>query len=257
MEGEGQLKKSVEKESPKEIVGQNDNNKMESEGEDHEMKGNKQHEGQKDDGKEQVKFIKEGKAQINIKIVKQKDACTLEEQEVFYNPVQVLNRDLTVLVFQSYINQLSENDPNFEGVTILDALSASGLRAIRFSKELQNVKKVFANDISHYAINQIRENIKLNEIDEAKVQLTQDDANLLMIRASTHAKDQKKSMTDPDFIPKFDIIDLDPYGSAVPFLDAAIQAIKSDGMQPSSGFPSKIYRINWYNFHRFASSKWT
>lgn len=28
---------------------------------------------------------------------------------------------------------------------------------------------------------------------------------------------------------KFDYIDLDPFGSSIPFLDSAIQAIKNDG----------------------------
>ena len=33
----------------------------------------------------------------------------------------------------------------FEGVNILDALSASGLRSIRYAKELTGVKKVINN----------------------------------------------------------------------------------------------------------------
>lgn len=55
---------------------------------------------------------------------------------MFYNPIQVFNRDLTILVMQHYIYQLREENKkgDFEGVRIVDALSASGLRTIRFLK---------------------------------------------------------------------------------------------------------------------------
>lgn len=61
---------------------------------------------------------------------------------MFYNPVQIFNRDFTLLVMQGYINQLRKlsrkysilEGEKFDGVKIIDALSASGLRTIRFLK---------------------------------------------------------------------------------------------------------------------------
>ena len=58
----------------------------------------------------------------------------------------------------------------FDGITILDALSASGLRTIRFSKELKDVKKVFANDISEASHKLMMDNFKLNELDLSKIE---------------------------------------------------------------------------------------
>lgn len=66
------------------------------------------------------------------------------ENGVFYNPVQIFNRDFTLLVMQAYINRIKKlsnfslivEGESFEGVKIIDALSASGLRTIRFLKEL-------------------------------------------------------------------------------------------------------------------------
>jgi tRNA G26 N,N-dimethylase Trm1 len=46
---------------------------------------------------------------------------------VFYNPVQIFNRDVTVLAIATFARQQSHR------VNILDALSASGLRSIRFA----------------------------------------------------------------------------------------------------------------------------
>jgi tRNA (guanine26-N2/guanine27-N2)-dimethyltransferase len=87
---------------------------------------------------------------------------------VFYNPIQVFNRDLTILVMQQYINNLREEKKNeknpFEGVNIADALSASGLRTIRFVKELQGVKKVYANDISEASHKLMKDNFDLNKL---------------------------------------------------------------------------------------------
>ena len=46
--------------------------------------------------------------------------------------------------------------------------------------------------------------------------MTLDDANLLLINS-------KKDI-------QFDIVDLDPYGSVVPFLDASVESIKDGGL---------------------------
>lgn len=48
------------------------------------------------------------------------------------------------------------------GLRILDALSASGLRALRFAKEVPNVGIVIANDFSSQAFEAIKGNIRLN-----------------------------------------------------------------------------------------------
>jgi tRNA (guanine26-N2/guanine27-N2)-dimethyltransferase len=69
---------------------------------------------------------------------------------------------------QQYINNLREEKKNeknpFEGVNIADALSASGLRTIRFVKELQGVKKVYANDISEASHKLMKDNFDLNKL---------------------------------------------------------------------------------------------
>ena len=50
-----------------------------------------------------------------------------------------------------------------------------------------------------------------------------DDATALMYR-------QKPGVMPEDQRTKFDVIDLDPYGSAAPFLDAAVQTIENGGL---------------------------
>lgn len=54
----------------------------------------------------------------------------------------------------------------------------------------------------------MKDNFDLNQLDPTKYKQTLEDANLMLIN-------RKKDM-------QFDIIDLDPYGSVVPFLDASV-----------------------------------
>ena len=51
-------------------------------------------------------------------------------------------------------------------MTILEALSASGLRSVRFAKELPGVKKIIANDLSKDAYDSIARNVAHNEVED-------------------------------------------------------------------------------------------
>lgn len=54
-----------------------------------------------------------------------------------------------------------------DGITILEALSATGLRSIRYAKEIPGIKQIIANDISHKAV----EDIKLNVVENGVVDI--------------------------------------------------------------------------------------
>jgi len=46
----------------------------------------------------------------------------------------------------------------------LEALSATGLRAIRYALEVPGVKQIYANDISKMAVDIINQNIEENNV---------------------------------------------------------------------------------------------
>lgn len=100
---------------------------------------------------------------------------------------------------------------------ILDALSASGLRALRYAKEIPITTSVIANDLSVQATAAIKLNISHNNVSE-KVQAITGDAQVHMY-----------SMCSPPTW-KYEVIDLDPYGTAAPFLDAAVRALADGGL---------------------------
>ncbi|KAL3489748.1 S-adenosyl-L-methionine-dependent methyltransferase [Aspergillus germanicus] len=131
--------------------------------------------------------------------------------------------------------------------TVLDALSASGLRALRYASEIPFVTRVVANDLSSQAIQSMKQNIEYNGLGNL-IQTNNGDARLYMYSRLKPVNPQKK-----DEVGKFDVIDLDPYGTAAPFLDAAVQGIKDEGLLcvtctdagvwASNGYPEKAFSL--------------
>ncbi|KAG9510071.1 putative tRNA (guanine(26)-N(2))-dimethyltransferase, partial [Fragariocoptes setiger] len=171
-----------------------------------------------------------GKAELQLltKTIEEGQAKILAPSNVFYNPVQQFNRDLSVLVINTYLKHKLYGEKNLRiakesgGFRILDALSATGLRSIRYAKELdptniETIDKIVANDLSEKAIEIIKRNISENHVSD-KVRASHDDASLLM-------HDTKRSASQ-----RFHVIDLDPFGSAAKFLDAAVSSIESSGL---------------------------
>lgn len=197
--------------------------------------------------------------QDKVKITEGTTAIFTEGQGLFYNPVQQFNRDLSICVLSAYsqlfqseiklkkstVNEtvISENVEGQIGIklevqklyirsrerqqtncafliktglTILEALSATGLRSIRYAKEVPGIKTIIANDLSLKAVESIRENVKNNNVEHLVVP-NSSDAKTLMYTSISEEK-------------RFNVIDLDPYGSPTRFLDAAVQSICDGGL---------------------------
>ncbi|GKV16964.1 hypothetical protein SLEP1_g27525 [Rubroshorea leprosula] len=98
---------------------------------------------------------------------------------------------------------------------VLEALSASGLRALRYAREVDGIGQVVALDNDKGAIEACQRNIKFNgSVACAKVESHLADARVYML---THPKE-------------FDVVDLDPYGSPSVFLDSAVQSVVDGGI---------------------------
>ncbi|XP_048328232.2 tRNA (guanine(26)-N(2))-dimethyltransferase 2 [Ziziphus jujuba] len=98
---------------------------------------------------------------------------------------------------------------------VLEALSASGLRAIRYAREVEGIGQVVALDNDKASVEACQRNIKFNgSVACSKVESHFADARVYML---THPKE-------------FDVVDLDPYGSPSVFLDSAVQSIVDGGM---------------------------
>ncbi|KAF9357788.1 RNA methyltransferase tRNA(m5U54)methyltransferase [Mortierella sp. NVP85] len=177
-----------------------------------------------------------------------------DTNEVFYNPIQEFNRDTSIAAIRTWdaIFQEERSARNAEkkarreanaakraqegldplpekeypegidpftprGITILEALSASGLRSIRYAKEIPNVRHILTNDLEADAVASIKRNAEFNGISPELLEPHKGDA----IDVLYQHRDPTK---------RYDVIDLDPYGTASPFIDGAVQAVSDGGL---------------------------
>ncbi|KAF1978313.1 TRM-domain-containing protein [Bimuria novae-zelandiae CBS 107.79] len=124
--------------------------------------------------------------------------------------------------------QRAEWRPPFK---ILDALSATGLRALRYAKEIPFATSITANDMSEKATQSIALNVEHNKLG-GKIQAHTGNAIAYM-----YSYCDKKG---------YDVIDLDPYGTAAPFIDSAIQAINDEGLLCVTCTDSAIFASHGY-----------
>jgi tRNA (guanine26-N2/guanine27-N2)-dimethyltransferase len=115
--------------------------------------------------------------------------------------------------------------------SILDALSATGLRALRYAQEIPFATAITSNDLSQSAVDSIKLNVKHNKLEDT---ITANTGNAI---AYMYSFCDKKG---------YDVIDLDPYGTAAPFIDAAIQAINDDGLLCVTCTDSAIFASHGY-----------
>jgi tRNA (guanine26-N2/guanine27-N2)-dimethyltransferase len=148
--------------------------------------------------------ITEGKARLLL-------AEELGTQAVFYNPRMNLNRDVAMLFARSHFAV-------WRHLRICDPMTASAVRAVRYVVEAPNVKSVIAADADPESVQCAARMIELNDVGE-KVSVVQEEANVLLI---SHMVD------------RFDLIDLDPYGSPAPFFENALRATIDGGVIAAS-----------------------
>lgn len=141
--------------------------------------------------------------------------------------------------------------PSGPTFTILDALSATGLRALRYAHEIPFTTSVTANDLLSAATKSIKLNVKHNRLEDKIKPVT---GNALGHMYSLVGRDNERDEEGkPISVNKYDVIDLDPYGTAAPFLDAAVQAVKDGGLLcvtctdagvwASNSYPEKAYSL--------------
>ncbi|QOR94308.1 RsmD family RNA methyltransferase [Thermosphaera chiliense] len=149
---------------------------------------------------------------------------------VFYNPEAALSRDITVLYLSTRFKH---------GLNFIDALAGTGVRGVRISLELEG--EGVLNDVDPRAFHYIRRNIALNNL-ESRVQAFNQEANTLL------------NMLTFTGIP-FDFIDIDPYGSPIPYVDSAFKPLgkkaslgvtATDTAPLTCSNPRKMLRRYWH-----------
>jgi tRNA (guanine26-N2/guanine27-N2)-dimethyltransferase len=130
---------------------------------------------------------------------------------VFYNPIMSLNRDIAILFLSSYGSIANR-------LRVCDPMAGSGVRAVRYVLETPNVASVLAADKDRNAALAAERVARLNGV-EGRVTVVCEDANSLLLK---HCAD------------RFDVVDLDPFGSPAPFFESALRSTKEGGVLAAS-----------------------
>ncbi|MFH1470322.1 MAG: tRNA (guanine(10)-N(2))-dimethyltransferase [Candidatus Micrarchaeota archaeon] len=117
------------------------------------------------------------------------------DKGVFYNPEMEFCRDFSSLAFGAV---------GGKDFSILDGMCATGIRGIRYAIENENAGEVTFVDIGDRACKNTEHNAKKNNVDEFKV--------------------QNSEITEFLWGNSFDFIEIDPFGSPVPYLVPAIRS---------------------------------
>ncbi|KRX00828.1 hypothetical protein PPERSA_02007 [Pseudocohnilembus persalinus] len=147
---------------------------------------------------ENYNIIQEGQCQI---LISQQEGDIFNN---FYNFPQIFERDVSLFMVHNYISQLKQeyksNDKQFKGVTIFNGNVNSGIKSLRYLKELcpDDIKVIYAQenqDNFEYCNN-----------------------FLFKFRIPFHLDD------------KLDIIDIDSHGSSLDHIEFAIRGAKQGGL---------------------------
>ncbi len=118
-----------------------------------------------------------------------------------------LNRDLAILFAASHF-------ATHKQLRVCDPMAGSGVRAARYLREPPNVGRVVAADRDPEAVEATQRTIELNDLEE-EATVVESDANVLL---TGHVQE------------RFDLVDLDPFGSPAPFFQSALRATLDGGI---------------------------
>lgn len=149
-----------------------------------------------------IETINEGKVTIIIPKFEKVTA----KAPVFYNPTMELNRDLSVAAISVFKSSVDHD------ISVCDAFGGTGIRGIRYAKEIEGVEKAFVNDLNPIAVEFAEDNIKLNHLDNVTV--CKEDANMILRKCKG----------------RFDVVDIDPFGTPSPYVESAASSLRAGGM---------------------------
>lgn len=128
----------------------------------------------------------------------EEEGFVFETNKLFYNPNMRFSRSFGSIS----VGAIEEK------IAVLDGFAATGIRGLRYAKENSNVTKVILLDIWKIAPFIIKKNAKANKIRNFEVYNA--DFNEYSIRDEM----------------KFDFLEIDPFGSPVPFLNNAFYSFR-------------------------------
>jgi len=154
-------------------------------------------------------LIKEGDTQILV------PSLSLIQREpskfpAFFNPAARFNRDISILIYRNFLQFPRKN------LSFVDSLCGVGARGLRVAKEIPHISKVIFNDYNYTSVQNAKASSVLNGVYHNCKFSNNEVCNFLQNYC--------------DYSERGTIIDLDPFGSPVQYLDCILRAVENDGM---------------------------
>jgi tRNA (guanine26-N2/guanine27-N2)-dimethyltransferase len=130
----------------------------------------------------------------------------------FFNPSAKLNRDISVLVYKTFVPEIKKNPKTFG-----DPFGGIGARALRVAVEIPELEQIYINDINSAAIDAAKKAAQINLVTQKCTFTTQDVVGFL----TSH---------DSKTYERFSIVDLDPFGSPSAYIDCLLRSVNKGGM---------------------------
>lgn len=130
-----------------------------------------------------------------------------KDMGTFYNPLMKIHRDVSLLVLKNYFSTFTRP------ITFCDPMVASGIREARYLQQIPELfSKLYLGDISSSALENCKKTLEDNSISQENIEF--------------HTKKAQELL----YMKNYDCIEIDPFGSPVPFLDAALSQINHNGL---------------------------
>lgn len=155
-----------------------------------------------------VSRIKEGITQLLVPSFSLSENVP-PKNPAFFNPNARWNRDISMLVYK--IQASSKNNSTFA-----DSICGVGARGVRAAVEVPKIDTIYLNDLNPVAIDLAKESAKLNQVQDKCIFGTNEVCKFLNFEERQFRK--------------FDIIDLDPFGSPSPYVDCVLRSISNGGL---------------------------
>ncbi len=152
----------------------------------------------------QLRTVREGAVSIDVPVgaATSSRGPARADGPVFYNPAMELARDVSVLVLRAV---------GSTGWRVLDGLAGTGVRGVRYAVEGPPPSEVVLNDANPLAVALCELNAGTNGVSD-RVAVTRKRLQVLL-----HQE-------------RFDLVDVDPFGSPVEFLPGGVRAVRKNGL---------------------------
>ncbi len=129
----------------------------------------------------------------------------------FFNPKGALVRNISIVCYDAFSKLRAPTNLSFA-----DSLAGIGARGVRVANEINAVSDVFMNDVNSRALALAKQSANLNGVEE-RCTFSRSEASSFL---------SSKLYNDD----RFDIVDLDPFGTPSQFVDCVVRATRHDGL---------------------------